>query len=299
MSSPSPQPTVLQQPQLKTMDMMTTQQKNLLENVSGFLQGQIGSALPMYQGKTAPGVTPTIQSLMDYLKTSGGNIGEYKDPYQVMGTDVLSRLTRDQTETYDPERVKALWKSSVYDPAAYEFKNTTLPQTLEPFTQYEAMSSGAAARAAARAGTEFNLGVNQQLATMMEQEKQRIDALNLQKNQQSLTAAGTGLQYPLQTLSTITGATTPVAQMEYGAQNDLLKGNWQAWKEAQPWNNPYLQLIPSILGQRSFENVMIPGMMGYEGGGTPWWKDVLGAGASIGGAALGGYLKNPFAFGGA
>jgi len=103
---------------------------------------------------------------------------------------------------------------------------------------------------------QANLGLqSQRLAADLSQAQQAyaLDQARLGIEQQRLGIAQHG--------STLADIQTlyPLAQQERAIQQELLNEARSNWLYNQPYNNPYLQYVPSSLGVPGFENLVQPG----------------------------------------
>lgn len=228
-------------PKTMMLPTMTGEQLGVLANLSTILQGQIGKGVESYPGTYTPGASDTQNLQYDYIKSlfDRGNVNSPLTTLDsIMGP-------------YDMSSAKNWWEQSVRAPAM-ETWDDVKAKVLEPFAGMDAMDSGASRRALAEAGATMNTDITGKLADVLYQGEQ--GHLNRQLQ---------GLQFPLNltTALNVPGATEREISTQQGQEQ------YQDWMMSQPWANPWLNQLPTALGAKAFENVVIPGQTTQTKGG--------------------------------
>jgi hypothetical protein len=216
---------------------MTTGQESLLNQLTGMISGQVGKGVEAYPGQVVPGATGTQQNTFDLAQLITG--GQYQPVQDSQGA--LSQMF----QPFDPTSAQQYWQQGVVDPAMQLWERDILPAVQERFISNNAGSSGAANRAIARSGEELTTNLSGQLANLLYSGQQshlgrQVDASNTLMNQ----------------LTGITGIGTTAGGAERDIMSQLLGEDYQKWLATQPYNNPWLNMVPQALGAQAFEPIV-------------------------------------------
>lgn len=230
-----------------------------------WISPEIGQPGQVYGGQRVAGLAPQQLMAMGLGGMLPGGIGAAQG--QAMGT-LGKFLGGDGSSMLDPvyQYGRKLWSEDI------------VPSVMERFAGMGTAASGGAQKALSRAGERFGLGMMGTMAPMELQARgQQLQAVPM---------AGDVAQWQIpaiQSLMGLGGVQRGVGEQQLGAQA-------QQWQEAQPYANPMLQFLGSVLpyGAPAFENIVKPESagMGYSllTGMAP------GVGQGMGQAGLGGVL---------
>jgi hypothetical protein len=239
-------------PESKQQNLLTPEQSDLFVSLGNILNTNIGKGVEPYPGTYTPGPSTTQAQIFDLVNQLLGGQG----PMQQQSTGVLGGLM----DLMDPAKAKDYWEKGIKGPMTESWQKDIVPQILEQFAAYDAAGSGPARTAVAESGRRLETDMGSMLENLLQQFRG-----------EAYGAAQTGLSYP----ETLIGSVLPAATTQRQITAEQQYEPYQDWLMSQPWANPWLQYMMPYLGQRTFENVVMPGQQGIFG-------DLLGAGAELG-----------------
>lgn len=167
---------------------------------------------------------------------------------------------------FEPEKTKEYWETSVKAPAMQMFEEDVLPKVLEPFIASGIMDSSAAQRAMAKSGERLTTDLGGILGQLLFQSEQAYKG-----------------QLP-QAMGLIESLGLGAGGAQRGIEQERLGEPYQKWATSQPYANPYLNLLQTVLGSRAFEPIVQ---------GPTQTQGLLSQMLPAAGMAAGGYLGNP------
>lgn len=198
--------------QVTKQDTLTPGQGGLLEKLTGLLSGQIGQGVDPYGGQMTAGASPIQQQMFGGMEN-------------LMGGGVLEQILGK----FDPTLATGAWEKGVKDPMMEMFTSEILPKILEPFAGSGSMKSGAAGRAAGKAGGTFATQLMSDLSNKLFQ----------------------GEQAQLGRQAALPGMAMQAGQTQRGVEQDILGEGLQKWQMSQGYNNPWLQQLQTALGTQA------------------------------------------------
>lgn len=242
--------------------LLTGPQKDTLNQLIQMVQGQVGQGVDPYPGQIAPGASDIQDTTFQFLQNllSGGDTG------MAAGTDALTQLLRP----FDPAATTEAWEAGVKAPALQTWEEEILPAIQERYIGQGAASSGAANRAITKSGADLSADLAGQLATMLLGQEGQHEATQLAAVDQMLRQA-LGL----------TGVGLTAGGQQRDIMAELLGEDYQKWQTAQPYNNPWLQMLQTVLGTKAFDPI-VQGPTQSRG----VFGDLLGAASNLGAGAI-------------
>jgi hypothetical protein len=246
-------------PSIKNVPTLSTEQKDLLNAIIAQLQGTAGTGVEAYPGDIYAGASGLNQELFDLA----GNI--LSEPGQ--GQDILDQLLSQFSQPYtrpdfDPSATIDMFNTSVRTPALKEFNTEILPGIAERYAGMNAGRSGAMLKTMADAGSDLESSLSGQLSQYLyNAENQNVqDVLNYNQLSSGVleNLMGTAFDQPLQTLSGLMG----IAGTEQTIDQNQLTEDYQKWMYEQPYNNPWLQQLQTLLGTQTTQPVVSGGSSG-------------------------------------
>ncbi len=216
--------------------LLTGNQGDLLGQLVGVLQGQIGQGVDSYQGTYTPGTSSLQQQGFDLVNQILSGQGAYGG-----AQDALSSML----EPYNSASAVDYWQDSVQAPMMQQWEDDILPRVQETFISQNAGSSGAANRAIAKSGADLATDMNASLADILFQDRQAHTANSLQ-------AAGRTMD--MGSLLTSLGLNAGGVQRDIAGEQ--LMEDYNDWEYSQAQNNPWLQQLGIGLGTRAFEPIV-------------------------------------------
>ncbi len=285
---------------------LTPGQRGLLDTLTSLLGGQVGQGVTPFGG-TRPGEVPFSPFQQQGFGLAGGlapgigagidifgqALGGF-DPSQ--GQGLLGQATQalqGATQPFDPQSIL-----SALEPgrqlALRTFERDIVPNILERFGATSG-ASGGLNRALAEAGQGLSLGLGAQAAGPLIQGQQsqlnrQLQGAGLfgqfagipgQLAGQGVGLGGAGIGQ-LGNLFNIGGLQRTFPQGVAGAEQ-------ARFQEAQPFNNPFLNLLGPALGTQAFQNIGVQQAPGVFSGALGGLGSLLGQEGGIG--ALGGNLS--------
>jgi hypothetical protein len=256
---------------VEQVSTLTPGQRGLLDQLTRLLRGQLGRGITPFPGER---VAPA-SALQDAAFGLAGGIGDitsrlFGQAGLPLGQEQLGQAQEQLTRTlapFDPATT-----ISNFEPARQvalrTFERDILPSALEPFAGADAVDSAASRRAVTEAGTDLSLGLSAQLGTLLQQAEQA--QLNRQQagiNQALQVAAAPSALTQAQGQIGAQGADLlsqlfNIGAGQRGIEQQFLTAEQQRFQEAQPFANPFLNLLPQALGVQAFENVVTPSSPG-------------------------------------
>jgi len=245
--------------EVKQQSTLTGGQRDLLDQLTGLLQGELGQGAPVFGGERVAGLAPLQQQAFGQ---AGGAIPLAQQAFG-FGTDMpqafgqaQEQLTRT-LQPFDPQSTISNF-APARDAAVRGFENVTVPSIMERFAGANAVQSSAAPQAIAEAGRDLELGLSSQLGKLLQQGEQ--SQLNRQQ---------AGIGQALQVGQAPLGLTQQAGQAglgllggaaDFGAQQRALEQQQlnamlAKFQEGQAGANPFLNLLPTALGTSAFENI--------------------------------------------
>jgi len=283
--------------------------RELYKQLTGFASPFIGQGLTPYQGQIYPGasdlqqqgfgaaggLTPLSQAGMGYF----GNVLSGTDPMAAQGYEQMaSQGLQNVMQPFDPSMVSQVMQPA-QDLAMQNYQQNVVPYIMERYgAGANAKNAGAMWSELGKQGANMSLGLSNQMAQYLYPAWQN----QLGRQQQGVGQAMQLSQIPGQTLSQAgqiggMGADLLGQQMNIGGvQRDItgqgMQEQYQKYQQAQPYNNPYLQMAMNLLSQGASMPMQVgqqqqgPGMASL----LPGLGSFLGSetGSSMLGSALGG-----------
>lgn len=285
-------------PEVKNVDTLTPQQKELLNSLSSIVNQQLGAPGKTYGGSwsaPASGIQSQLfKTVEDLLK---GTTGEPNALAQTNAQKMSKGFTAPKISagTYDPAAVQQWYTDALVNPAMQTWEKDIVPQVQEKFISQNAGSSGAANRAIANSAEDVMSNLNSQLANAMYGEKQAFDTRDFTAQQSNASnklatnalnleglssggrlgiAADTG---GFQQLATLLGIGTQTGAQEYGIDQGKTQADYQKWLSQQSYSNPWLRYLGTALNTQGFTPV-VQGAVQQEGllGSAGGIADLLG-----------------------
>lgn len=285
---------------------MTDEQTQLLNQMVGTLGQQWGQGITPYQGERVPPISPLQQQAFDIM---GGYM-----PFASEGQDIMSQILKEYPgmagrfqkmggealeramQPFDPTQVTERFKP-VREFATETFMQDLVPQIMERFASQGATRSGALNRTLGREAGRLSMGLSAQMAPYMQQAAEAHagrqagaipQAFVLPTDVLNRVLRGVG-QMPMSIMQAGMGA----GGIQRGIAGEELGAEQQIYQEGQPWQNPWMQFLPTALGTQPFSYAQKgPNMAAMM---MPMFGSLLG-GAAMGG--MGGY-DPAYNFGGA
>lgn len=297
--------------EIEQVPTLTPGQGGLLDVLTNLLQGQIGQGVTPFQGlrpqevpfgplqQQAFGLAGGLgQGIGAGINVLGQALGGF-DPSQgqgLLGQGV--QALRGATQPFDPQSI-----ISALEPgrqlALRTFERDIVPNLLERFGATSG-ASGALNQALSEAGAGLSLGLGAQAAGPLIQGQQAQLNRQLQGAGQFGQFAGIPGQLAGQGLGIGGGATDLLSQLfgfgglQQGLGQGIAGAQQARFQEAQPFANPFLNLLGPALGTQAFQNVGVqqaPGVFSGALGGLGTALGQGGLGSILGGAQglLGGF----------
>jgi len=240
--------------------------RELYKQLTGFASPFIGQGLTPYQGQIYPGasdlqqqgfgaaggLTPLSQAGMGYF----GNVLSGTDPMAAQGYEQMaSQGLQNVMQPFDPSMVSQVMQPA-QDLAMQNYQQNVVPYIMERYgAGANAKNAGAMWSELGKQGANMSLGLSNQMAQYLYPAWQN----QLGRQQQGVGQAMQLSQIPGQTLSQAgqiggMGADLLGQQMNIGGvQRDItgqgMQEQYQKYQQAQPYNNPYLQMAMNLLSQ--------------------------------------------------
>ena len=278
-------------PRIDQAPTMTAEQQGLLKQLNELMSGQLGQGIDPYQGDLTAPASPLQNQAWGQISQllSGGTQSD-------TSRQAIDRILQGTTNVpgavdvegydvgeFDPTAIQTWYQDALVNPAMSTWEQSVVPQVQEKFIGQNAGSSGAANRAIAGSAENMMTGLNAQLANALFGEKQAFDTREFAagmdkagKQFQSETDFVNRLfssgQGDLDRMTAIPGLENQSMESFFRAiglgegagatQRDIsqqgLNEAFSRWQAGQAYNNPWLNLLNSALGQSSFENVVQP-----------------------------------------
>lgn len=279
---------------------LTDEQTQLLNQMVGTLGQQWGQGVTPYQGERVPPISPLQQQAFDimgdympFAQQGQGIMGQALQDYpqmagrfQQMGGQALERTM----QPFDPTQVTERFKP-VREFATETFMQDLVPQIMERFASLGATRSGALNRTLGREAGRLSMGLSAQMAPYMQQAAEGHagrqlaaipQAFQLPTSVLNRVLSGVG-QMPMSIMQAGLGA----GGIERGLEGEQLTAEQQIYQEGQPWQNPWMQFLPTALGTQPFSYAQQgPNMAALM---MPMFGSLLG-GAAMGGMGGGSNL---------
>lgn len=279
-------------PSVSTQTTMTDEQRQLLDSLSGILQGQLGQGTPAYTGNlTAPQTdleTQSWSSLSDMLSNMGGSTNTDSVIQQLLNSDTSTPnigVQQYDVGEFDPTAIKEWYQNALVQPAMQAWQEDVVPTINESFIGQNAASSGAAPRAITKSAEDLMSGLNSEYANALFGEKQAYDTRKYESGMDFVNklfqadTAEAGMDYQsgqnyLDRLMNIPGlestetsnllniinAGQTAGETQRGIEQGQMTEDYQKWLSEQAYNNPWLtQFMSSVMGTPAFENIVYPG----------------------------------------
>lgn len=273
---------------------MTPEQEDLLQQLNLLLQGQLGEGAEQYTGSLVPGPTGIQSGVFDsvqaLLEGGGINAGTNEASEAIssilqggdtptVDTSSVENWWQGNVDTEYPtlESITKNWESTVKDPAIKAWKEDIIPQLKEEFISQNAGSSSGAHRALTRSGEDLmtNLASNlsqtvydtQNAASQRAYESSStlgqllagLESGNVASENTALdrilSGAGVASGLDSSTLNNLLAA-LGIGGTEHDIQGAQNTADYNQWLATQPYNNPWLNLVNTALGQTAFEPVV-------------------------------------------
>ncbi len=254
---------------------LTAEQEDVLGQLMGQLQAQIGQGVAPFPGQ----ITPEASQLQRQGFDLAGQI-----PGQIGGLQNIAMQGLQRTmQPFDPATAM-----QTMEPARQlglrTFERDIIPMLSEKFLAGTgARGSGSFARELSRGGQDLSLGLSAQLAPYLfagEQAQRQRETMIPGMAGQAAGIPGIGLQ-----------ALMGAGGQQRGIQSEQGQEAFQKWAMSQPTANPWLDFLGKGLGTQAFENIVQPAIrsQSQSGGGGGLMSSLLPAL----GMAAGGFLAGP------
>jgi len=239
----------------------------LLDQLTGMLGPQIGKGVSPYPGQMVAGITPLQESAYGMaggytpaIQAGLRGAGQY-DPSQGLG--ILSQqqeALQPSLAPYDPTAAGELWETAVKQPALETWRQDIMPAIMERGVMTGGTAdSGPMQRALARSGEQLGTNLSGQLANLQYSGQQaqlgrQMQGAGMLGQMASMPGqlAGQGQQLAALGLGQMAG----MGAEQRGIGQQQLSAEQQKWAEAQAYQNPWLQYLPTALGASAFDTVV-------------------------------------------
>lgn len=254
--------------------LLAPSQRSLQDTLSNLLSNQLGRGVTPFGGQRVADVSPLQQQGFDLAGGFGTGIGTGIDAFgQTLGQfdpqrggqflDQAQGLLGQATQDFDPQVIlDALQPGRQL--AQNQFTQQTVPFLSERFGATSG-ASGSLNRALSEAGANLSLGLSAQAAPFLAQGQQAQLNRQLQGAALGGELAGVPGQLAQQGIGIGQGVSDLLSQLfnlgsqQRGIQQEGLTAEQQRFNEAQPFNNPFLNLLGPALGVSSENIVQLPG----------------------------------------
>jgi len=222
-------------------------QDRTFQNIAGLVAGQIGRGIDPYLGPLVPGASP----MQERAFSLGSMFGQGADGMARRSalTDLASGRPAFSASPGEYERV---YTEGIEAPTMRMWESRIIPTILQ---QYGAAGpSGAVIDALGESGGD--------LASQLAGQRAEYRFLGQQRMEEALeSAAGRRLGATQQMLADeLSGidVASMLGETQRGIQSEQLASEYQRWEMSQPWANPWLGFIPSILSAQPFTPTQAP-----------------------------------------
>jgi hypothetical protein len=218
-------------------ERFTPEQMELLKKLSEQVSGQVGQGVEPYPGQIAAGASPLQSTLFSML--------EGRQPGLVDELTEWGQQAVTQDETYDQGAARDYWQESFVEPTRRNFWEETMPQLREKFAGQGALSSGGFNRAVADAASDMESQLGGKLGEILYRGRQDFLDRQLQERNVGLSTLDRALNEM--------NALMQSGQTQRGIEQAGLEGALQKWQTSRPYNNPWLQQAPTVLGSSPYQ----------------------------------------------
>ncbi len=261
------------------VSLLTRPQKGLLKGLSSQVAGEIGQGAEIFGGQTVAGTPTSLQTGFDQIAGFGEPAGAFGQT-SLKTLNQGSNTLQDLMKSFDPQATTNFFNQSVAAPAIRNFQRNIVPGISERFAGKNALKSGAFGQSLATAGADLTSDLSAQLGALLFNTENATNDRRLSATQ----TAGHQALLPQQILSALFGS----GGVERGIEQEGLTDDQRRFDQTQPFANPALQFLGTILGTQAFQPVVTQ----TEGAGS-----VIGpaAGAFLGSEAGAGALTTMMA----
>lgn len=231
----------------KKMETLTSGQRQLLDSLTGTIQGQVGRGIDPYRGELAAGPSELQQSAFGMAEDFFGS-----DARQARGSALAEIVAGRPAYDVNADEYERIYREGVEAPAYRSWERTIIPQILQ---QYGAAGpSGAVVSALGDSGKD--------LATNLAAERAQYRFAGEEARQQALESAAGRRLAGIESLRT--EELTPIelaarmGEVQRGIRNEQNVAEYSRWEMAQPWANPWLGFLPAALGTQAFQPYIQP-----------------------------------------
>lgn len=302
-----------------SVSMQSPEQKALLKALIGQIQPQIGAGITPYAGDRVPPISPLqqqgfdiMQGYMPYAQQfqdfTGQALTQY-DPQRGMRAQELGAGALENVlAPFDPSAATEMWEKSWKQPALETWREDVMPAIMEKGVRKGGTAdSGPMQRELARSGETLTTNLAGQLANLLYSGEQAQMGRQLSGLPEAYRGAMTPTdvlgqqmqigQFPLNVMQQALG----VGGQQRGIAGEQMGAEQQAWTEAQPYENPWLQYLSQALGTQAIQpyykqggpgmGALGMGALGSAMGSQGFWNMFQPAGAGV--QSTPGGLNNP------
>lgn len=245
----------------------TPDQMELLKTLTGQLAPQIGQGVTPYGGQRVAGISPLQEQAFGMapgyipgIEAGFRGAGQF-DPAQAGNIlDIGQGALSSALAPYDPAATQQYWETAFKAPALETWRQDIMPSIMEKGVRTAGTSdSGPMQRELARSGMDLSTNLNAQLAGLLYSGEQA----QLNRQVQGAGVAGGLAQVPgqlagqgQQLAALGLGQMAGMGGEQRGISQQFLGAEQQKFMEAQPYQNPWLQYVPTALGASAFDTVI-------------------------------------------
>lgn len=222
----------------RQISRLTPEQQKLMKDLIG--QIDVTKGVEAYPGRIVPGAGPLQERAFGMLENIIGD----EDSLYGRGRDVID----DLFQPYDPTADRDFFETAIRRPAMQEFEDVTMPNVMERFVGQNAMDSGAARRAVAKAGGDLQMGLSAKLADILYGGRRESEA----RRERMVPMAADYEMSPVR-------AAMDVGGVQRGIERETMAEPYEKWLYSRPYANPWLQYAMPTLGLQTFDTTFLPG----------------------------------------
>lgn len=220
----------------KQLPSLTSGQMGLLNSLGSWVQSQVGQGITPYGGELVAGASPLQEEAFGLgAGFSGTNAANQRG---IAIQQILSGAPAFQNIAADPYFQE--YDTAVSAPALRMFQNTMIPQVLQAYGA--GGPSGAVIDALGTAGADLS-------ANLAANRAQFVDTWLGRAAQDRVAGVGLSAEEQMRPIA----LAASLGDVQRGITNEQLAAEYGRWESAQPWANPVLGFIPSVLGTKAFD----------------------------------------------
>ena len=231
----------------QNVSLLTRDQKKNLKALNSYLQTQIGSSGPVFDGQRVAETSPLQQQAFDAFGQLGGQLNNLL-PQALQGFTAANQSLQQQLQPFDPTNTTNFFNTSIKDPSVRAFQQDIVPGISERFAGKNALRSGAFGRTLARAGSDLSSNLGAQLGNLLFQGEQA----HLNRQNQAAGQLASQSLLPAQLANPL----MQLGGLQRGITQQGLSANQSRFLEGLPSNNPALALLGPALNTQAFQPVV-------------------------------------------